>query len=123
MQTVPSPSTKSNGTKLTMAECITRCLDCYRACTEAAGQCLAKGGKHADAPHQSLLRDCAEICRTSADFMVRGSQHHHLTCGVSAKICEACAVSCEALGDAEMKACAEACRRCAESCGAMSSTH
>ena len=107
-----------------MAECITRCLDCFRVCEETAARCLDKGGAHAKAEHVRLLLDCAEICRTSSAFMMRGSAQHHVTCGACAKICEACAVSCEAMkDDADMKKCAEACRRCAESCKSMSIEH
>jgi hypothetical protein len=64
------------------------------------------------------LMDCADICRTSADFMLRGSPQHALTCGTCAEVCAACAESCERIGqqDGMMKKCAEVCRRCAESC-------
>jgi hypothetical protein len=78
------------------------------------------GGKHAAADHIRTLMDCAQICETSADFMVRGSDLHAHTCAACAAVCEACAVSCERLGGAEMKRCAEECRRCADSCRAMS---
>jgi hypothetical protein len=76
------------------------------------------GGAHGGAAHVRLLLDCAEICHTSADFMLRGSDLHPLTCGVCAQVCERCADECERLGatDPAMKRCAEACRRCAESC-------
>ena len=86
--------------------------------------CLALGGKHAEARHIGLLDDCAEICRTSAGFMLRGSEFHPRTCGVCAEVCRACAESCDRLaGDDElMKRCAEMCRRCAQSCERMAGT-
>jgi hypothetical protein len=63
------------------------------------------------------LLDCAEICQTSANFMLRGSELHSRTCWACAEICERCARDCERLSDdAYMRACAEACRRCANSC-------
>jgi len=78
------------------------------------------GGKHAEASHIQLLLACAEICQTSANFMLLGSDLHARTCGVCAEVCEQCATSCEQMGnDAQMQACAEACRRCAESCQRM----
>jgi hypothetical protein len=103
-----------------MQQCIRNCLDCYRVCLETLNHCLLKGGKHAEAGHIRLLLDCAEICRTSADFMIRGSDLHGRTCGVCAEVCRRCAEDCEGLADDEpMKACAEMCRRCAESCQRM----
>lgn len=119
-------STSSDGsptTTFSMSDCIDRCIACYRACEQAAAHCLQKGGRHADAEHIRALLDCAEICRTSSVFMLRGSEHHHLTCGVCAEICAACATSCDALNDSEMKRCADACRACAASCASMAHHH
>ena len=102
-------------------KCIDNCLDCYRICTETANHCLTLGGAHADAKHIRLLLDCAEICQTSADFMLRSSDFHARTCAVCAEICKRCGDDCVRLGqgDGLMKACAEACRRCAETCQKM----
>jgi hypothetical protein len=81
---------------------------------------LQKGGKHATADHIRLLEDCVQICKTSGDFMLRGSPLHARTCAVCAEVCERCASECDKMGDdAVMKACADACRRCAESCRKM----
>jgi len=64
--------------------------------------------------------DCAQICGTSADYMLRGSHLHTQTCATCAEVCRACAESCERMGDdSVMRRCAETCRRCAESCGRM----
>lgn len=106
-----------------MDQCIQNCADCHRICLETAMQCLQMGGKHAEVAHIRLLLDCANICATSADFMIRGSELHARTCGVCAEICARCAEDCESLGadDDLMKRCAEICRRCAESCNQMAS--
>jgi hypothetical protein len=104
-----------------MQRCIDDCLACFRACTELVPHCLKKGGPHADAGHIRLLLDCAEICETSAGFMMRGSELHTRTCSVCAEICRRCADDCERLADdARMRRCVELCRRCAESCREMS---
>jgi hypothetical protein len=103
-----------------MEACIDLCSACHRACLSAAAWCLTKGGKHANAEHVRVLLDCAEICATSASFMLRHSAHHHATCGVCAIVCHACAESCEKLDGDEMKRCAEVCQRCAASCEKMS---
>lgn len=104
-----------------MRECIENCKQCHSVCTETAQHCLHMGGKHSEAAHIRLLLDCADICQTSADFMLRGSAKHALTCGTCAEICLACAEECERIGpeDRIMKHCADICRACAESCKQM----
>jgi len=100
-------------------ECIVECDSCHDVCVETIGYGLAAGGRLADAAHLTLLMDCAQICQTAADFMLRGSTLHTSTCRTCAEVCEACARSCERLDSPEMRTCADACRRCAESCRAM----
>lgn len=103
-----------------MQECTENCIECHRVCLETVLWCLQEGGDHAVASHIKLLLDCAEICQTSANFMVRGSDFHTRTCRVCAEICERCAESCEQMGEGElMRQCVEACRRCARSCREM----
>lgn len=104
-----------------MLQCINNCMDCHAVCVQTIAHCLQLGGRHAEASHIRILQDCAQICATSADFMIRGSPFHSRTCGVCAEICETCAQSCErmAQGDAQMQACVDACRRCADSCRRM----
>jgi hypothetical protein len=106
-----------------MQQCIINCTECHAACVATIAHCLEMGGPHASASHIRTLQDCAQICATSADFMLRGSPLHSQTCGVCAEACERCADACERLaaGDAQMLACAEVCRRCAESCRSMAS--
>lgn len=103
-----------------MQQCIQNCEECHHICLETVTHCLQMGGKHAEAAHIRLLLDCAEICQTSANFMIRGSDLHALTCRVCAEVCERCAQDCEQMGDdAQMQACAEICRRCADTCRQM----
>ena len=104
-----------------MQQCIEECLRCHGMCLQTVAHCLELGGRHAEPSHIDLLLDCAETCQTSANFMLRGSDRHHLTCALCSEICRACGDDCERMaGDDEiMKRCAEECRRCAESCGRM----
>jgi hypothetical protein len=109
--------TQHQHTAREMQECIASCLNCHSVCLATITHCLEKGGRHAEMAHIRLMLDCAEICQTSANFMLRGSDMHSRTCGVCAEVCERCAQDCERLGDdTHMRACAEACRRCAASC-------
>jgi hypothetical protein len=79
------------------------------------------GGKHAEANHVRLLLDCAQICATSADFMLRASLDHTRTCAVCAEICRRCAEECERIAgqDEMIRRCAEICRKCAKTCEQM----
>lgn len=107
-----------------MQSCIEECLECHRICVETTTHCLTMGGEHASEDHIGALLDCAEICQTSANFMLRGSHDHDEVCAVCAVVCERCAESCDAMaGDDDlMRRCGEACRRCAESCRRMAGT-
>ncbi len=103
--------------------CIALCQQCHNICVETIGYYLRMGSQmsdwHPDPGHVGLLANCAEICQTSANFMLRGSTR---ACAVCAEVCDACAQSCEQFpDDAQMRACADACRRCAESCRQMAS--
>lgn len=101
-----------------MKSCIEECLRCYSTCLGMAmNHCLEAGGKHLEPGHFRTMMACAEICRTSAHFMLLGTPHHKHTCRECAEICEECARSCEAVGD--MQDCVDQCRRCAESCRRM----
>ncbi len=104
-----------------MDACIQVCLDCHRSCLATMAHCLSKGGSHAEAGHIRIMMDCAQICLASADFMIRGSDHHKHLCGECAEICRQCEASCAGHAEADdmMRRCAETCRRCAEECGRM----
>ena len=102
-----------------MRMCIELCQACHATCLETVMHCLSMGGPHAAPNHIGLMLDCADICRTSADFMLRNSRHHALTCATCAEVCEACAADCERFDDEFMKACAAVCQRCAASCREM----
>ena len=103
-----------------MQRCIQECLSCHAVCLETVPHCLQMGGEHAQEAHIRLLLDCAEICQTSANFMLRGSELHGRTCAVCAEVCQRCAQDCERfMDDPMMQACAQACRACAESCRQM----
>ena len=103
-----------------LQECIEECLQCHAVCTMTVQHCLVKGGEHAEVDIVGVLLDCAEICQTSANFMLRGSPYHALTCTTCATICQVCAEACASVDDDEQLAhCAEVCTSCAESCAQM----
>jgi hypothetical protein len=84
------------------------------------GWLLEEGDGEATAPRIRLLQDCAEICQTAVNFMIRGSAMHGLICLVCAEVCDATADECQRFADDPTEAeCLDACRRCAESCRQM----
>jgi hypothetical protein len=106
---------------MTLQECIESCLRAHSACLETGRYCIEKGGAHAGSAHFALLLDCAEMCQTTANSLLRHSPQHAALCTACAQICDACAQSCEATGDDEqMRGCAKTCRDCAQSCRDMS---
>ena len=101
-----------------MRDAIKACLDCHSMCLQTAmSDCLERGGRHVEQHHFRLMLNCAELCQTSANFMLSGSPLHGRVRAVCAEACEECAKSCEQVGD--MRECAEECRRCAKSCRTM----
>ena len=111
----------SHTTDPQMQSCVDACNRCHQTCLhEAMNHCLESGGKHIAPDHFRLMMSCAEICQTSANFMLRMSDFHGQTCGVCADVCERCAEDCERFGDDRMmQQCAEVCRSCAASCREM----
>lgn len=104
-----------------MQDCITDCKACHDICMITIQHCLRIGGTHAEQRRLRMIADCSELSQTTANFMLRGSEHHQFVCHACAEICERCAENCSmvANGDIQMQACVEACRRCAVSCRAM----
>lgn len=107
---------------MTLDSCVDSCLASHRACLETARYCTEQGAAHVAAAHIALLLDCAELCQTTANSLLRKSPQHALLCDVCARMCEACAKDCAGFtGDVRMQACARTCRECAASCRDMAS--
>lgn len=143
MTETQAPTTTPSQAQPTMQECIDNCTRCHNVCLETFNYCLWLGGRYIESVHLRLLLDCAEICQTSANFMLRGSDLHRETCGACAVVCENCAKDCERYAvpgegsgapmsrhsgvphvskenvDEQMKYCAEVCKQCARSCHEM----
>ena len=103
-----------------LQRCIEECLNCHAVCTMTAQYCMTEGGEHADVNMIGVLLDCAENCQVSANFMLRGSPHHVVTCAACAELCRACEEACRSIsGDERLVHCAEICAACAESCERM----
>lgn len=119
-----SPTRQNAQAGQDLERCIENCTNCHRICLETAAMHFrGEGSRDISEAMVRLLIDCAEICRTSADFMIRGSEVHAHTCRACAAICERCADECDRMGaDPHMAACVEICRKCAESCREMAAS-
>jgi hypothetical protein len=103
-----------------MQECIDLCAASHVMCLETAN--YAADADRSIAPVQliALLSDCAEICQSTANSMVRKSALHTTLCRACADACDICARECERQsGDRQLALCAATCRRCAASCRQM----
>lgn len=98
-------------------ECLRNCTECHDTCLQTAVSVDVAGNISAD--DLKLLLNCAEICRTCADFLDTASAHQRAMCGTCAQVCEACAQMCKDSGIETMRRCAEICDRCADSCRRM----
>lgn len=117
----PSQSQGGHHTDDEMEKCVQICQDCHALCIQTVSHCLKLGGRHATPEHIRLLLDCAQICHTTAEYLLRGSSLHERMCGLCAEVCRQCADNCVqvAADDQMVKQCAEMCRRCAGSCERM----
>jgi hypothetical protein len=95
--------------------CIDACLNASATCDEALARCRA--GHYAGGSLLRDLMDCALLCRTAADLMLRGSGLHRDACAVAADACDFCADSVARLpADDVLRRCVDATRRCAAAC-------
>jgi len=106
-----------------MQKCIQLCRDCHAMCTQTIAHCLKLGGRHAAPDHIRLFVDCAQMCTTAADYMLRESPFHDRICRVCSDLCKQCGKDCEQIAgeDRMIKQCIEVCRKCADSCERMAS--
>jgi hypothetical protein len=96
---------------------VIECLHCGDVCEDTVAHALRVGGTHADDERVGALLDCADVCRTTARFIRRGSPVAGRTAAITADLCERVADVCGALvGDDVMATCAAVCRRCAAWC-------
>ncbi len=66
----------------------------------------------------TLLRDCADICGLTANFIARGSMYAKNTAALCACICEICGQECARFPDQMSQNCAQVCLHCARECRA-----
>ena len=101
---------QNKGLLNTLNECAAECYHCAAACLGEKDVKMLTNCIRMDI-------DCAEICKTTASFLARGSEHAAHLLKECAEICNDCAEECEKHIHMEhCKRCAEICRACAEAC-------
>ncbi|WP_167856808.1 four-helix bundle copper-binding protein [Hymenobacter aquaticus] len=95
-------------------------LDALYACFVACEAQATHGLNHPEAPALSrsvrLSRDCADLCRLSAAFVGRGSEHTAHMLRECAELCRVCADECTQFSDEACRLCTDACRRAEDAC-------
>ena len=90
MKTKPDAAMQPMQMNADMQQCIDNCQNCHTVCLQHASQhCLEVGGDHVAPAHFRLMLACAQICQTSADFMLMNAEMHAQLCGVCAQVCNA----------------------------------
>lgn len=102
-----------------MKKCLEACSTCAWECESCATACLEEPDVKAREMCIKLLRDCADICVLSAQWMSRGSKYAQALCSLCAEICDACGAECAKFKDEHCQRCAQTCRMCAEECRRM----
>lgn len=64
----------------------------------------------------NLLRDCADICDTTEDYVARNSYFSKSIAAQCADICVTCGTECSKFPDQASQMCAQICFNCAEEC-------
>ncbi|MDO8410932.1 MAG: four-helix bundle copper-binding protein [Phenylobacterium sp.] len=106
-----------DGHGMSMDDCVALCIASHRSCLTSARHVIEQPGLRAPAQFVALLQDCAELCQTTANSMLRGAPTHTLLCSACADLCAACAQACDAFkGDAVLTRCAATCRECGAAC-------
>jgi hypothetical protein len=109
--------TTEHGLGKQIEECVAKCLDCRSLCMKVVDHCWRLRKIKRECPDIRPLLNCAEMCATTARFMLRGSEFCRELCVLCAQVCQCCADQFRGVHDeTEIEACAAACRQCAECC-------
>jgi hypothetical protein len=91
-------------------------MRCAGECEYCAEACRRESDDFDLGPCARRSQDCAQFCRTAAEFMNRESLHAADACRLCGEICQACARECERHEHEHCQRCARRCRECADEC-------
>ena len=97
----------------TVLDALARCI---AACEYCADACLHEADIKMMVPCIRLDRDCADICRLTAAFIARGSDHARHILKECLEICQKCQAECAKHQHDHCQQCAKACQECLDAC-------
>lgn len=106
-------STASRPDHQNILEALARCV---AACEHCSTACLGEDDVKMMVPCIRLDRDCADICRLTAAFIARGSDHATHVLRECIEICQKCHDECARHPAPHCQECAAACQACVEAC-------
>jgi hypothetical protein len=102
-------------TSETMSKEVQQCIEAWKESQRCCVALERSGG--VDSKTIQTAKDCAEICQTCSNFVMRGSYYATAIRKLCAEVCKACAGACDKASQGSIaKECAAACRQCAEAC-------
>lgn len=112
---MPSATPRTRQENRAVLDALSRCIAACELCADA---CLDEQDPKMMVSCIRLDRDCADICRLTAAFIARGSDHAQHVLRECIEICQKCYTECSQHEDAHCKQCAAACQACLEACRA-----
>ena len=95
--------------------CVAALQACHATCLQFATFDCMQGNYPRVGPNQfRLMLDCAELCQTAANFLIRDSDHYLRVCREALVICEDLASDCRKFPG--MEAILAACDECVSAC-------
>ena len=94
-------------------DCIDLCLKCYRTCVGTATIAMANNESSSQHELHRHLMAVGEICRTTAHFILVGSDYYKPVARTCAEICDRSINHSKLFGVTE---CVDICQTCAEAC-------
>jgi hypothetical protein len=90
--------------------------ECEMICEEMTGYLKTRQNIELRMQQLELLRDCADICSSTAKCIARNSDYAGCFADLCAKICKACSKECLKYSDKMSKKCGYICKNCAQEC-------
>jgi hypothetical protein len=100
-------------------EVVSKLNECAAVCEYCADACLNENDIKMMVECIRLDRDCADICRATANYLARDSKNSTELVRLCGEICKACAEECEKHKHEHCRECARVCRECEEACLAL----
>ncbi len=88
------------------------CKACADVCQQTVNYCASMKGKFAEPAIVNVIKDCFTACRTTGDYLTRGSALDVKSAATCIQACNECAKTCDQFaGDQQMVTCANECRK------------